>query len=63
MRLQLTLLPAHLSRQLAAIVDKHDDYVRELFHLDRFVTLIGFDPAIAKGASPRAVPRELLADR
>ncbi|GAA5830909.1 hypothetical protein JCM11251_005073, partial [Rhodosporidiobolus azoricus] len=34
--------------ELAAIVDKHDDYVRELFHLDRFVTLIGFDPAIAK---------------
>ncbi|GAA6057722.1 hypothetical protein JCM3770_002662 [Rhodotorula araucariae] len=34
--------------ELAAIVDKHDDYVRELFHLDRFVTLIGFDPAVAK---------------
>lgn len=36
-------------RQLTAVVDKHDDYVRELFHLDRFVTLIGFDPAVAKG--------------
>jgi hypothetical protein len=36
---------------LTAIVDKHDDYVRELFHLDRFVTLIGFDPAVAKGTS------------
>lgn len=35
--------------QLADIVDKHDDLVRELFHLDRFVTLIGFDPAVAKG--------------
>ncbi|BGP13320.1 hypothetical protein JCM10213_001493 [Rhodosporidiobolus nylandii] len=34
--------------ELAAIVDRHDDYVRELFHLDRFVTLIGFDPATAK---------------
>ncbi|GAA5916406.1 hypothetical protein JCM6882_001549 [Rhodosporidiobolus microsporus] len=34
--------------ELATIVDKHDDYVRELFHLDRFVTLIGFDPAVAK---------------
>ncbi|GAA5906550.1 hypothetical protein JCM8208_000477 [Rhodotorula glutinis] len=35
-------------KELAAIVDKHDDYVRELFHLDRFVTLIGFDPNVAK---------------
>ncbi|GAA6038496.1 hypothetical protein JCM8097_004595 [Rhodosporidiobolus ruineniae] len=35
--------------ELTAIVDRHDDYVRELFHLDRFVTLIGFDPATAKG--------------
>ncbi|GAA6000691.1 hypothetical protein JCM10207_004611 [Rhodosporidiobolus poonsookiae] len=34
--------------ELATIVDRHDDYVRELFHLDRFVTLIGFDPAVAK---------------
>lgn len=33
-----------------AIVDRHDDYVRELFHLDRFVTLIGFDPISAKGS-------------
>ncbi|KAL8279864.1 hypothetical protein RQP46_007714 [Phenoliferia psychrophenolica] len=34
--------------ELAQIVDSHDDHVRELFHLDRFVTLIGFDPATAK---------------
>ncbi|GAA5862566.1 hypothetical protein JCM8547_002107 [Rhodosporidiobolus lusitaniae] len=34
--------------ELSAIVDRHDDYVRELFHLDRFVSLIGFDPAVAK---------------
>ncbi|KAK4702013.1 helicase SRCAP/SWR1, partial [Phenoliferia sp. Uapishka_3] len=37
-----------LRQQLAEIVDSHDDHVRELFHLDRFVTLIGFDPAVAK---------------
>ncbi|SCV72753.1 BQ2448_4290 [Microbotryum intermedium] len=34
--------------QLAEIVNRHDDCVRELFHLDRFVTLVGFDPAVAK---------------
>ncbi|KAM0787908.1 hypothetical protein ACM66B_006116 [Microbotryomycetes sp. NB124-2] len=34
--------------ELASIVDKHDNLVRELFHLDRFVTLIGFDPDVAK---------------
>ncbi|KAI5478760.1 helicase SWR1 [Pseudohyphozyma bogoriensis] len=34
--------------ELTTIVDSHDDHVRELFHLDRFVTLIGFDPAVAK---------------
>ncbi|GAA6008760.1 hypothetical protein JCM11491_003425 [Sporobolomyces phaffii] len=34
--------------EIAAIVDRHDDNVRELFHLDRFVTLIGYDPAVAK---------------
>ncbi|GAA5908870.1 chromatin-remodeling protein SWR1 [Sporobolomyces salmoneus] len=34
--------------EITAIVDRHDDHVRELFHLDRFVTLVGFDPAVAK---------------
>ncbi|GAA5961619.1 hypothetical protein JCM3765_002651 [Sporobolomyces pararoseus] len=34
--------------EVAAIVDRHDNHVRELFHLDRFVTLVGFDPAVAK---------------
>lgn len=34
-----------------SIVDRHDDHVRELFHLDRFVTLLGFDPSVAKGRS------------
>ncbi|BGP22345.1 swr1 complex component [Rhodotorula toruloides] len=34
--------------QLTEIVDRHDDLVRELFHLDRFVTLVGYDPAVAK---------------
>lgn len=38
-------------------MDKHDDYVRELFHLDRFVTLIGYDPAVAKGKRSCAVSR------
>lgn len=42
--------------QLTEIVDRHDDLVRELFHLDRFVTLVGYDPADAKGAS-RPTPR------
>ncbi|KDE05864.1 hypothetical protein MVLG_03807 [Microbotryum lychnidis-dioicae p1A1 Lamole] len=36
------------SNELAEIVNRHDDCVRELFHLDRFVTLVGFDPAVAK---------------
>ncbi|KAK4052146.1 swr1 complex component [Microbotryomycetes sp. JL201] len=34
--------------ELVGIVDRHDNLVRELFHLDRFVTLIGFDPDVAK---------------
>lgn len=38
--------------QLAEVVDEHDDLVRELFHLDRFVTLIGYDPIQAKRKPP-----------
>ncbi|KDQ20190.1 hypothetical protein BOTBODRAFT_27602 [Botryobasidium botryosum FD-172 SS1] len=34
--------------ELAGVVDRHDDLVREAFHLERFVTLVGFDPKEAK---------------
>ena len=30
------------------IVNRHDDLVRELFHLDKFVTLVSYDPKVAK---------------
>ncbi|KAF8317619.1 hypothetical protein DL93DRAFT_510471 [Clavulina sp. PMI_390] len=34
--------------QLAKLVEEHDDAVRELFHLDRFVSLVSFNPEEAK---------------
>ncbi|KZV89961.1 hypothetical protein EXIGLDRAFT_771244 [Exidia glandulosa HHB12029] len=39
-----------LTRQarLEQIKDEHDDMVRELFHLEKFVTLVEYDPAVAK---------------
>ncbi|KAI6046432.1 hypothetical protein EDC04DRAFT_3006780 [Pisolithus marmoratus] len=33
---------------LDQVLDKHDDLVREKFHLENFVTLLGYDPAFAK---------------
>lgn len=38
-------------QELDEIVDAHDDSVRLLFQLDRFVTLVDYDPAIAKRRS------------
>ncbi|QRV98355.1 DNA-dependent ATPase [Ceratobasidium sp. AG-Ba] len=35
-------------RELDGVVDRHDSTLRELFHLNKFVTLIGYDPHIAK---------------
>ncbi|KAI6007687.1 SNF2 family N-terminal domain-containing protein [Pisolithus orientalis] len=35
-------------RQLDQVLDKHDDLVREKFHLENFVTLLGYDPSSAK---------------
>lgn len=34
--------------ELDQIMDKHDTMVREVFHLEKFVTLIEYDPTIAK---------------
>ncbi|KAF8589471.1 hypothetical protein K439DRAFT_1628697 [Ramaria rubella] len=33
---------------LDTLMDKHDDLVREAFHLDKFVTLLGYNPKVAK---------------
>ncbi|KZT41874.1 hypothetical protein SISSUDRAFT_1058993 [Sistotremastrum suecicum HHB10207 ss-3] len=35
-------------RQLEHILDKHDDLLRESFHLEKFVTLVSYDPKVAK---------------
>ncbi|CAE6502352.1 unnamed protein product [Rhizoctonia solani] len=35
-------------RELDEVYDRHDSLLRELFHLQKFVTLIGFDPKVAK---------------
>ncbi|CAE6417990.1 unnamed protein product [Rhizoctonia solani] len=35
-------------RELDEVHDRHDSLLRELFHLQKFVTLIGFDPNVAK---------------
>ncbi|CAE6457974.1 unnamed protein product [Rhizoctonia solani] len=35
-------------RQLDEVYDTHDSLLREMFHLQKFVTLIGFDPDVAK---------------
>ncbi|KAG8876152.1 swr1 complex component [Tulasnella sp. 332] len=42
-----TLLNAKRA-ELSVIMYRHDDLVREAFHLDKFVTLVEFDPQIAK---------------
>lgn len=34
--------------RLAEIADRHDDKVRLLFHLDKFVSLVNYDPKVAK---------------
>ncbi|KEP53382.1 helicase SWR1 [Rhizoctonia solani 123E] len=34
--------------ELDEVNDRHDSLLRELFHLQKFVTLIGFDPNVAK---------------
>lgn len=34
--------------QLDQVLDKHDDLIRERFHLEHFVTLLGYDPIAAK---------------
>lgn len=35
-------------KQMERIFTAHDDLVRQLFHMEKFVTLVGFDPAVAK---------------
>ncbi|KAG8925843.1 swr1 complex component [Tulasnella sp. 417] len=35
-------------RELALIADHHDDLIREAFHLEKFVTLVHYDPKAAK---------------
>ncbi|KAH9915412.1 SNF2 family N-terminal domain-containing protein [Fomitopsis serialis] len=34
--------------ELDQVSDRHDTYVRERFHLEKFVTLVSYDPKIAK---------------
>ncbi|KAL4071277.1 SNF2 family N-terminal domain-containing protein [Scleroderma yunnanense] len=34
--------------ELDQVLDKHDDLIRERFHLEHFVTLLGYDPIAAK---------------
>ncbi|KAI5986891.1 hypothetical protein EDD15DRAFT_1522987 [Pisolithus albus] len=41
-------LLAERQQLLDQVLDKHDDLVREKFHLENFVTLLGYDPALAK---------------
>ncbi|KAG8924967.1 swr1 complex component [Tulasnella sp. 418] len=43
-----TKMMATRRNELKQIIDRHDDLVREMFHLERFVTLTGYDPKIAK---------------
>ncbi|KAF8331341.1 uncharacterized protein EI90DRAFT_1010738 [Cantharellus anzutake] len=41
-------LIAQKKKELLELLERHDDAVREAFHLDRFVTLASFDPEVAK---------------
>lgn len=50
-------------QELEQILDAHDDQVRLLFQLDRFVTLVDYDPAIAKGTLPACPVHKNEADR
>ncbi|KAG8705126.1 swr1 complex component, partial [Ceratobasidium sp. 423] len=43
-----TSLIEQKKRELDEVYDRHDSLLRELFHLQKFVTLIGFDPNVAK---------------
>ncbi|KAG1739105.1 uncharacterized protein EDB91DRAFT_391375 [Suillus paluster] len=38
--------------ELDQIMDKHDTMVREVFHLEKFVTLIEYDPTVSSSYSP-----------
>ena len=46
----LTQLGNHL--QLAAIVDRHQEHICELFHMEQYVTLVDYDPETAKRKPP-----------
>ncbi|KAG8703670.1 swr1 complex component [Ceratobasidium sp. 395] len=41
-------LVEHRKREVDRVVDIHDSMLRELFHLQKFITLFGFDPEVAK---------------
>ncbi|KIJ66026.1 hypothetical protein HYDPIDRAFT_87154, partial [Hydnomerulius pinastri MD-312] len=43
-----TALLAEKQAELDGVLDRHDDMVREVFHLEKFVTLLGYDPRVAK---------------
>lgn len=49
--------------ELGAIVDEHDDLVRELFHLERFVSLVSYDPVDAKRTCAPHDPAHRADDR
>ncbi|KAF8841686.1 hypothetical protein BDN67DRAFT_949069 [Paxillus ammoniavirescens] len=43
-----TRMLADRQAELDRVLDRHDDTVREVFHLEKFVTLLEYDPKVAK---------------
>ncbi|KAJ7270142.1 hypothetical protein B0H12DRAFT_827093 [Mycena haematopus] len=43
-----TSLLSEKQTELAAVVDRHDDLIREKFHMENFVMMVDYDPEVAK---------------
>ncbi|KAJ6590080.1 SNF2 family N-terminal domain-containing protein [Mycena vulgaris] len=43
-----TALLAEKQTQLAAVLDRHDDLIREKFHMESFIMMVDYNPEVAK---------------
>ncbi|KAF7362425.1 Helicase SWR1 [Mycena venus] len=43
-----TALLSEKQTELAAVLDRHDDLIREKFHMENFVMMVDYDPEVAK---------------
>ncbi|KAJ7496688.1 SNF2 family N-terminal domain-containing protein [Mycena latifolia] len=48
MEAERAALLAEKQAQLAAVLDRHDDLIREKFHMESFLMMVDYDPEVAK---------------